>query len=242
MERKYYIYKITNLVNGKIYIGQTVSVKSRWQAHKRAINKPIQVIHHAFVKYGIDNFFFEVVATCFDQDAANEAETTIVIQEKSLIPNGYNVTNGGYNAPKTAEWIASMTGPNNPNYGKPISEEQKKKYQKTISNRVLSDEDRKKLGVANIGNTYSLGRKASDETKQKLSESHLGQKAWNKGKVTSDETKQKISEANKGKPGSRKGVKLTEEQKQRISNSLKGNVPWNKGKRLKYGTFYTRSY
>jgi DNA-binding CsgD family transcriptional regulator len=159
----------------------------------------------------LDAFIFEVIATCIGQDAANDTETSCVSQENSLVPNGYNVTNGGYNAPKTPEWISSMTGPNNPNYGKPISEEQKKKCQKTISNRVLSDEDRKKLGAANVGNTYSLRRKASDETKKKLSESHMGQKAWNKGIPMSEEAKEKSR--SKPRPGWNKGKSIfTKEQ------------------------------
>jgi len=106
----HYIYKITNLVNGKVYIGQSIEPQNRWSKHKSSANgKPTQAIHHAMKKYGIDNFQFECIASCLDQDAANEAETAIVAQENSLVPNGYNVTNGGYNSPKTQEWKDQMS-------------------------------------------------------------------------------------------------------------------------------------
>jgi tRNA uridine 5-carbamoylmethylation protein Kti12 len=56
--------------------------------------------------------------------------------------------------------------------------------------------------------------KTSDETRKRLSESHMGQIAWNKGKKMSEEQKLKLSNAKKGK-------KLSEIHRQRISDSLK---------------------
>lgn len=112
MNRIHYIYKITNKINGKIYIGQTVNAIKRWSQHKTAArnNKPTQIIHHALIKYGIENFVFDVIACCLDQNAANEAETTIVKQEDSYVSinKGYNVSNGGANAPKTEVWKNMM--------------------------------------------------------------------------------------------------------------------------------------
>lgn len=54
-----YIYKITNLINDKIYIGQTNSFLRRWNEHKyRAHKLPIQVIDQAIAKYGKENFTY----------------------------------------------------------------------------------------------------------------------------------------------------------------------------------------
>lgn len=72
--------------------------------------------------------------------------------------------------------------------------------------------------IHNTGNKYHVGRKMSDETKKKISES-------NKGRKLTDEQKYKISETIKQKgikPPSRKGCKLTDEQKQIIINCHKG--------------------
>ena len=66
----------------------------------------------------------------------------------------------------------------------------------------------------------SLGKKLTEETKRKISEALLGIIPWNKGKKITKSHKRKISEAHKGK-------KLTEETKRK----MRGRVPWNKGKK-----------
>lgn len=60
------IYRITNKINNKNYIGQAISVSRRWSDHRRAVllNKPTQIIHHAMIKYGLENFEFEIIACC----------------------------------------------------------------------------------------------------------------------------------------------------------------------------------
>ena len=59
------IYKITNLVNGKVYIGQSQDIYSRWKEHKYARNKrDYFALYGAFKKYGLDNFSFEIVECC----------------------------------------------------------------------------------------------------------------------------------------------------------------------------------
>ena len=76
----------------------------------------------------------------------------------------------------------------------------------------------------------------TDETRKKLRESHLGQKAWNKGIPMSEKAKKKLSLANKGKVGYKgfKGIHLSpsSEFKKGIipwNKGIKGLVPWNKG-------------
>ena len=68
------------------------------------------------------------------------------------------------------------------------------------------------------------GRKLSEEIKRKISESHKGKshEAWNKGKKTSEETKQKIRESLKGNIPINKGMHMSDDQKQKIRESLKG--------------------
>jgi group I intron endonuclease len=53
------IYKITNTITGKSYIGQSVNVESRWKYHiKRCQNK---YLSRAFIKYGVENFTFSIL-------------------------------------------------------------------------------------------------------------------------------------------------------------------------------------
>lgn len=92
--QKKYLYKITNLINGKIYIGQTIHPKKRWWEHKQRAkthydNYPL---HLAIDKYGEDNFKFEIIEESINY---NERETELIKQYNSLCPNGYNVTQGG---------------------------------------------------------------------------------------------------------------------------------------------------
>lgn len=108
--RIHYLYRITNKINGKIYIGQTVQPDKRWYQHKymSAQDQPIMVISHAIKKYGNDAFDFEVIAGCKTWDDANDTETLLVSQYNCLVPNGYNVACGGINAPKSETWKQAM--------------------------------------------------------------------------------------------------------------------------------------
>lgn len=114
MENKIWVlYIITNLINKKVYIGQTTNISKRWSDHRVAatLNKPTQAVHYALIKYGLDNFEFKIIASCKAQDDANFIETELVSQYDSFIKNGkgYNVTLGGRSAPKTEEWKEHMS-------------------------------------------------------------------------------------------------------------------------------------
>ena len=91
---KMYIYQITNLINGKIYIGQTNNIQKRWANH-RCNNDPDMVIARALRKYGIDNFKFEVLLRGLTPDEANQKEIELIKEKNSLVPYGYNVATGG---------------------------------------------------------------------------------------------------------------------------------------------------
>lgn len=91
------IYKITNLINGKIYIGQSVKIKNRWQQHKQEVksNRTNTLLYNAMRKYGLDNFSFEVIEEC-DKDQLNEREIYWISYYDSFNKEkGYNMTPGG---------------------------------------------------------------------------------------------------------------------------------------------------
>ena len=92
------IYKITNLINGKSYIGKAVDIKRRWSEHKSHSFSPDHLsynfaIHRAIRKYGIENFSFEVVEEC-NEDWLNEREIYWVAKLNTQ-EDGYNMTPGG---------------------------------------------------------------------------------------------------------------------------------------------------
>lgn len=95
-----YIYKITNLVNNKIYIGQTIRKNplDRFKYHVEiaAISSGKydngMVIVKAIRKYGKDNFLFEVIDKAYSKDELNKLEGKYINQFRSLVTeNGYNI-------------------------------------------------------------------------------------------------------------------------------------------------------
>lgn len=99
-----YIYCITNSINGKQYIGQTIrNIKKRWLAHiaeAKRENNP-SYFHKAILKYGKLNFkISEVEKICFNNKEElkkylNILEKKYIQQYNSMRPNGYNITPGG---------------------------------------------------------------------------------------------------------------------------------------------------
>lgn len=109
-ERYCEIYKITNLTNGKIYVGQTVShilnhkryrpygYEARFRSHiSEAFSSKKNQSHflnNAIRKYGVDDFVVELIECC-EMDKSDEREIHYIKELNSLYPNGYNLKNGG---------------------------------------------------------------------------------------------------------------------------------------------------
>lgn len=94
-----WIYKITNKINGKIYIGQSVDCKRRWKEHINGHweeGSGNSAIHLAIQKYGVDNFDFEII----EGPISNYNEREIYwIEYYNSYYNGYNRTMGGEEPP-----------------------------------------------------------------------------------------------------------------------------------------------
>lgn len=89
-----YLYKITNKINNKKYIGITNSYKRRFRQHKTNHN-PNSLICKAIQKYGENNFIFEVLKENLSIQQACQLEQQYIKNENSLVPNGYNISKGG---------------------------------------------------------------------------------------------------------------------------------------------------
>ena len=87
-----FLYRITNKINNKKYIGITNDYKKRWSNHK--CNKKM-VIGKAIQKYGAENFIFEVLFSNLSLEKASELEQKYIEKENTLVPNGYNIAKGG---------------------------------------------------------------------------------------------------------------------------------------------------
>ena len=227
------IYKIENIKNGYVYIGQSVNIERRLKDHKRELKYNRHINNHlqnAYNKYGESNFNFEIICEC-EKEKLNELETYYCNLYR---PNVYNIGE--------THSVGSM------------SEEQKVKISKALKGIKRSEKTKEKY------RQVKLGKKASDETKLKMSLSQKGHIGYTKGTthIVSDETKAKISLSNKGKSHihseetkkkisetlKNKKIKrhFTEEQRTNMSKAhigkkrtpeqiekMMGRIPWNKG-------------
>lgn len=96
------IYKITNDINGKVYVGQTIRpLDIRWKAHSyRALSGSPYAIHSAIRKYGIEHFHIEQIDVAVSQSELDSKEKYWISKLNTLTPNGYNLVEGG----KTPSW------------------------------------------------------------------------------------------------------------------------------------------
>jgi group I intron endonuclease len=157
---KTFIYKITNKINNKIYIGKTCNKNpfNRWARHlntakhKTTVNHTYQLIHKAINKYGKENFTFEVIEICNVENIGLEREKFWIEQYKSNVYKygnefGYNLTEGGDGSS-----------------GFKHSKESKEKMSKSRKGTRLGKE-----------NTF-YGKHHSQKTKLIISKTHLGKK------------------------------------------------------------------
>lgn len=211
------IYKIENLVNGKVYIGQSKNIEARWteglkEGSKRSYNSHLL---NSIKKYGIENFSKEVILETWDMDYW---EKFFIQAYHSMDPNfGYNKTIGGQN-----------TGYDF------YSKEVKEKIRQKAIGRKLSKETKEKLSKLNSGKNNAMfgvkgeqhpafGRERTEDEKQRISTNVHN--AWlNKSKEDRDRW-EKISASHlphfKGKDHPLYGVGHTEETKKKMSNIKK---------------------
>lgn len=88
-----YLYKITNKINGKIYLGITKNPKTREYKHFACTSKH-GLMTHAIQKYGKENFTFEVLCKG-SRPYIVDLEQRAILHFNTLTPNGYNIREGG---------------------------------------------------------------------------------------------------------------------------------------------------
>ncbi len=198
-----YIYKTTNLYNGKIYVGQHKSSKFNPNYYVSGVR-----FTNVFNKYGKESFVCELLEKCYSEDELNEKEQYWISKLDATNRDiGYNLMSGGYkirgikHSKETKLKISRTKTGKHPNriYTTPSENIRKKisdtlkEYYKTHDNPRkgvhLSDETKEKLRNANLGKKYS------EEVRAK----HRGKKAWNKGISMSYEAKQHLRDINIGK-------------------------------------------
>jgi len=242
------VYLITNLINGKVYVGKDANNDPNYLGSGLLIKKAIN-------KYGRDSFTKEILFESDDLDEINKMECEYIKKFKDMLgPNCYNLAEGGTGGntikhhPNRNEIIAKRNKAVSKGLiGHNVSEEAKAKQSKSHTGWFdrMNKEDQEayrklqsktmKEYYANNGH-HSKGRKLTDSHKEKLSDAAIqngfGGDTWSN--LTDDEKKiksEKLSNAKKGKTLSKdtkakisnslKGTKRSEETKKKISESLK---------------------
>lgn len=153
------IYKVTNLINNKIYVGKTKnSLTYRKYAHKcESLTRDSNTyFHKAIRKYGWDNFKWEIIDETEDDNELNEKETYWIEELKSNIQKlGYNMSNGGEGN--------ALIGERNPMYGKTHSDKTKKKMSDKLKGKTHSEESRKKIGEAKQGENHPRSKLTEED-------------------------------------------------------------------------------
>lgn len=203
-----YIYKTTNLINGKMYIGQHKysgeGIDPKYYGNGTTFKKALK-------KYGKENFKVEILEWCENMDELNEKEKYWIVfyNAKNI---GYNLDDGGKGIPgySHTDEAKQKISKNNARYwkGKSLPEHVLEASQKAL--KKLREEGKLKghkpskeqidkwlKKMEEYWKTHehpNKGKHPSEETIKKLIESHLGQIPWNKGENQSEETKKKVSE------------------------------------------------
>lgn len=163
--------------NGKRYVGQTKRpLKVRWLSDGSGYKG--QFVYRAILKYGWDNVLHTVYSVDNQQEADYLERYLIAYYNTTDRKNGYNISTGGEK---------------NPNSGRHLSEEHRKKISEAHIGKVLSEETKRKLSEVNKGKvTWMKGKHHTEEAIEKNRIAHLG-------KTVSDDTRQKMSNSMKGK-------------------------------------------
>jgi len=143
------IYKITNNINGKCYVGQSWNIEKRWRDyHSSYVNLQQPKLYNAFQKYGKDKFVFEVLVQLTagsTQDQLDVLEIQLMDQLDS-IRSGYNIRGGGSRGRHSPETIAKMQYAHT---GKTHTDATKTKIRDLRTGQCLTPETCAKMSDAN---------------------------------------------------------------------------------------------
>lgn len=217
----YIVYRTTNLVNQKIYIGK----------HKQEFHFPVVFdgyfgsgisLNRAIKKYGAENFIRETLHVFYTPEEAYQKEKELVNEAFVARKDTYNMVSGGCGTKFHDKTISEKISKSLK--GRKLSEEHKQKMSLVRKNKPKSEEHKQKIGLGNKGkkrtdeqlkNNPFFSKTKTEETRQKMSSAKKGKPSTFKGKFHSEESKQKMSESKKGK-------KISESHKQNIIKSLIG--------------------
>lgn len=221
----FYIYCITNNINGKNYIGQRKCPANKTLETDKYMGSGCK-LKLAKEKYGLENFSKEILAITEKQENADILEKVFIKLYRANGKAEYNIADGGQIrfSGESAKIIRDKIS--KAHKGKHYSEEHKRKLAESHKGFKFAEDSKRKMSESRKGKRLGFensfyGKHHSEETKLKIRNKLLG-----KHYVFSDEHKNKIGESNKGK---RLGRKESEETRKKLSEVHKGRTWFNNG-------------
>lgn len=191
-----FIYKITNNINNKIYIGQTIQKNPRTRWYRHISNAKLGIagyLYNAIRFYGKENFVFEIICCSKSIADCNFLEEFFITKFQTNDKNfGYNILAGGFNRKHTKE--------------------SNEKNRIAHLNKPCKKSTRKKISNANKGkkpwNNGLTGLKKSEEAKRNLSKALKGLKKSKKHKKSLSQAKKEWYKTNSS-PSCKKIICIT---------------------------------
>lgn len=198
------IYKIINNINSKIYVGKTIyTAEKRYKSHLQQLDDGT-AIHNAMKKYGVENFSFVILEDNIEnKEELSKKEIYWIKTLNSLVPNGYNIAQGGEggngtharnlmkwredNPDKAKENIQKLNDwvKNNKDLVKEANKKgslsRKEKYGKDITKKA-NEASKKKVRCVETGIVYDSVKEAAISLGY-ANGSHIGQVCNNKRKM-----------------------------------------------------------
>lgn len=166
-QANYKVYCLTNLINGKKYVGMTKRTLEARSGSRGRNYEECTAIWDAIKEFGWENFSKEILFEGLTFEQACEQEMASIIELNSRFPNGYNLEGGGKvgkdvaplvrelmqernarwrNDPEHQEYLRRKNaGSGNPMYGKHLSDDAKEKLRKSHLGKKHSEESIKKM-------------------------------------------------------------------------------------------------
>lgn len=150
------IYKATNTKSGKGYVGFTgQGLEKRKAKHFRDSRTSRFCFQRAIQKHGFESFTWEILCGFQDEEEAKIAETQMIRRHQTLMPSGYNMTEGGE--------------------GGRLCQATIRKLRQSRLGKKHTEKTRRKISEANKGNKRTLGYRHTKESRQKIGESKRGE-------------------------------------------------------------------
>lgn len=167
------IYCLTNTINGKRYVGQSVDIIGRWKQHAKALDKI--GLGGAVAKHGWAAFTAEVLERC-EPELMNERECYWIAKLGTTSPSGYNLTTGGsLRKAFTDDARAFISARTKAGLTPEVLERRNQAMRgipKSPEWRAMMSERQK--SAANVARLAEMARNQSEETKKKISAAHMG--------------------------------------------------------------------